>query len=118
MIVLDFQSLYPSIIMAYNYCYSTCLGRIIDHMSNGPLGQPFTLGCTRLKISPQHLEKLRGNVNFSPGGIGFVKPSLRKGILPRMLQEILDTRVMVKSSAKLNNKLAQEDSGRCPCPMQ
>ena len=36
-----------------------------------------------------------------------MKESVRKGVLPKMLQEILDTRVMVKNSMKLHNKQAK-----------
>ena len=27
-VVVDFQSLYPSIMNAHNYCFSTCVGRL------------------------------------------------------------------------------------------
>ncbi|XP_053237663.1 DNA polymerase zeta catalytic subunit [Podarcis raffonei] len=95
-LVLDFQSLYPSIVIAYNYCYSTCLG----HIENLGKYDEFKFGCTSLRVSPDLLYQLRHDITVSPSGIAFVKPSVRKGILPKMLEEILKTRIMVKQSMK------------------
>ena len=36
----------------------------------------------------------------SPNEVIFVKKEVRQGVLPRMLQEILDTRVMIKTAMK------------------
>lgn len=36
----------------------------------------------------------------SPNGMMFVKPEVRKGLLGKMLTELLDTRVMVKQAMK------------------
>ncbi|XP_049954261.1 DNA polymerase zeta catalytic subunit [Schistocerca serialis cubense] len=97
-IVLDFQSLYPSMMIAYNYCFSTCLGRIEELGQTGP----FRFGCTKLRVNPHLLKSLEKDINVSPSGIAFVKENIRKGILPRMLEEILETRLMVKKSMKDN----------------
>lgn len=44
----------------------------------------------------------RDLVTISPCGAVFVKKTVREGVLPRMLKEILDTRLMVKQSMKLH----------------
>lgn len=97
-LVLDFQSLYPSIIIAYNYCYSTCLGRV-DYLG---LNEPFEFGCASLSVPLTEQKKLQNDITISPLGIAFVKPNVRRGIMPKMLDEILKTRIMVKKSMKEN----------------
>ncbi|KAF8552653.1 hypothetical protein OG21DRAFT_1415745 [Imleria badia] len=94
LLVLDFQSLYPSIMIAYNYCYSTCLGRVADFQGRNKLG------VTDLDLPPGLLEKLQDHITISPNGIMYVKPIVRQGLLSRMLTELLDTRVMVKQAMK------------------
>jgi DNA polymerase zeta len=37
-LVLDFQSLYPSVMIAYNYCYSTFLGRLVNWRGTNKMG--------------------------------------------------------------------------------
>ncbi|KAI8060050.1 hypothetical protein BC940DRAFT_371596 [Gongronella butleri] len=94
LLVLDFQSLYPSVMIAYNYCYSTCLGRI------RPPGQSDKFGVTNLTLPPGLLSKLQDKINVSPNGVAYVQPSVRKSLLARMLTEILETRVMIKTAMK------------------
>ncbi|KAJ6519827.1 hypothetical protein C8R45DRAFT_807737 [Mycena sanguinolenta] len=110
-LVLDFQSLYPSIMIANNYCYSTFLGRVHDFQGR----QKF--GVTELDLRPGFVESLYEHINgkrspapqsllyltgskVSPNGYMFVKSEVRKGLLGRMLVELLETRVMVKQAMK------------------
>ncbi|KAG8935896.1 DNA polymerase zeta [Tulasnella sp. 418] len=98
-VVLDFQSLYPSVMIAYNYCYSTCLGTV----DGGPEGMGRKLGIMpRYEIKKGLLGELNesGGVTIAPNGIMYTKKHVREGLLGRMLTELLETRVMVKQAMK------------------
>ncbi|XP_020227443.1 DNA polymerase delta catalytic subunit isoform X1 [Cajanus cajan] len=75
---LDFASLYPSIMMAYNLCYCTL-------------------------VTPEDARKLNippESVNRTPSGETFVKSNLQKGILPEILEELLTARKRAKADLK------------------
>ncbi|KAM5347076.1 hypothetical protein ACJ41O_010081 [Fusarium nematophilum] len=94
LLVLDFQSLYPSVMIAYNYCYSTFLGRITNWRGMNKMG------FTEYKRQPGLLALLEDSINIAPNGMMYVKTEIRKSLLAKMLTEILETRVMVKSGMK------------------
>mmetsp|Transcript_69065 Transcript_69065/g.218444 ORF Transcript_69065/g.218444 Transcript_69065/m.218444 type:complete len:1084 (+) Transcript_69065:53-3304(+) len=73
---LDFASLYPSIMMAHNLCYSTLVPR-------GMAGQ----------LPADQVTK-------SPTGDIFVRASVKKGILPEILEELLGARKRAKADIK------------------
>ncbi|KUI57071.1 DNA polymerase zeta catalytic subunit [Cytospora mali] len=94
LLVLDFQSLYPSVMIAYNYCYSTFLGRIVNWRGTNKMG------FTDYKRQERVLELLQNYINIAPNGMMYTKVEIRKSLLAKMLTEILETRVMVKSGMK------------------
>jgi len=71
--ILDFQALYPSLIMAYNISYDTLI-----------LQNDVDIEC-----------------NISPTGVKFVKPDIMFGIVPTILRELLDARLETKKQMKL-----------------
>lgn len=96
LLVLDFQSLYPSVMIAYNYCYSTFLGRVVEWRGQNKMG------FSNYERQPRLLGLLRDQINIAPNGIVYAKPEIRKSLLAKMLGEILETRVMVKSGMKVD----------------
>ena len=95
-LVLDFQSLYPSMVMAYNLCYSTLVGHVEGSSVASSLGVLSKYEARSLFEGDVPSDEL----TVSPNGSLFSSANVTKGVLPRMLQEILDTRQMLKKSMK------------------
>ncbi|KEF54958.1 DNA polymerase zeta subunit [Exophiala aquamarina CBS 119918] len=98
LLVLDFQSLYPSCMIAYNYCYSTFLGRVVNWRGTNKMG------FTNYRREQRLIELLKDYINIAPNGIMYAKTEIRKSLLAKMLCEILETRVMVKSGMKVDKE--------------
>ncbi|KAG9047307.1 DNA-directed DNA polymerase delta [Tulasnella sp. UAMH 9824] len=76
---LDFSSLYPSIMMAHNLCYTTLLDKtMID----------------RLKLVEQ-VDYVR-----TPNNDFFATPNRRKGLLPTILEDLITARKRAKADLK------------------
>ncbi|GME84910.1 unnamed protein product [Ambrosiozyma monospora] len=94
LVVLDFQSLYPSVMIAYNYCYSTLLGKLRGYNPH----KLQKIGVTNLKLPPGLLKIFEDQITLSPNGLMFLKPEVRKSLMAKYLTEILDARILVKNT--------------------
>ena len=68
LVILDFQSLYPSVMIAYNYCYSTCLGRVRNFKGQNKFG------VTDLKIPPGLLDTLKDHIDGEYDSLSVIDP--------------------------------------------
>jgi DNA polymerase I len=71
LLILDFKSLYPTLMIANNLCYTTV---VVDEV-------PEKFG-------------------VSPLGAKFASPDIKKGIVPQILTELLDERISIKKQMK------------------
>lgn len=85
---LDFSSLYPSIMMAHNLCYTTLTSKAMVEKFN-------------LKVDEDYV--------ITPNGDHFVTSNVRRGILPIILEELIGARKRAKKDLKNETEPFKKD---------
>ena len=93
---LDFSSLYPSIMMAHNLCYTT----LLDKATVDRLGLVRDVDYVQ---TPNNGRRYGLELSFDPNSVHtdlFVKASKRKGLLPTILEDLISARKRAKADLK------------------
>ncbi|EZG70485.1 DNA polymerase [Gregarina niphandrodes] len=115
-IVVDYQSLYPSLMIAYNICYSTCIGKAhrVYQAINQYLQNPNTdfgnirIGGVDVALNMKEIVHALAqdpkSFHVLPNGVMFCNKSIREGVLPVIMRSVLASRIFVKRAMSRGKK--------------
>jgi DNA polymerase zeta len=84
--VLDFASLYPSVVCAYNLCYSTCLGKVPDQRDLDAMFDETGDEKEKASLTGLRADQVAGLGGGPPRKLGCHELALPPGLLPAMLR--------------------------------